>query len=179
MKFTPFPNLSTERLVLRRIREEDWKEMLFLRSDPTVNRYIERPPERQTKTQDEALQFIRDLQSYEENDVSITWAMALKEEPTLIGTICLWNFSADKKTTEVGYALDPAFQNLGIMSEAMACILEFGFKHLEVELIEAFTHRENEASKKLLTTHGFLLAADRTDQNNAYNWVYERKNTGI
>lgn len=177
MKFTPFPELTTERLVLRRIQETDWKEMLFLRSDSTVNRYIERPPERQTKNQDDAVRFIRDLQSYEENDISITWAMALKDEPTLIGTICFWNFSEDKKTTEVGYGLHPEFQGKGIMGEAMDRIVEFGFKVLEVEKIEAFTHRENEASKKLLIANGFHLAEDRKDGHNAFNWVYERNNS--
>ena len=40
------------------------------------------------------------------NGKSVTWGITRKESNDLIGTICLWNFSADKKTAEVGYDLD-------------------------------------------------------------------------
>jgi ribosomal-protein-alanine N-acetyltransferase len=43
-----FPELFTNRLVLRALETSDWEEILFLRSDKEVNQFIKRPPERQT-----------------------------------------------------------------------------------------------------------------------------------
>lgn len=179
LKFTPFPVLTTERLVLKRITEDDWNEILFLRSDPTVNRYIERPPERQTRSQEDALRFIKEIQSNVENNHSLAWGITLKDAPNIIGSICLWNFSADKSITEVGYDLRPEFHGKGIMGEALERVLEYGFIELKVEQIEAFTHRDNMASKKLLTTHGFHLAENRSDKDNPFYSVYEQKNTRL
>ncbi|OFZ64700.1 MAG: hypothetical protein A3D92_00940, partial [Bacteroidetes bacterium RIFCSPHIGHO2_02_FULL_44_7] len=121
--------------------------------------------------------FIQEIQANVENDHSLAWGITLKDSSTIIGTICLWNFSPDKRITEVGYDLRPEFHGKGIMGEALDRVLEYGFKELEVEQIEAFTHRNNAASKKLLTTHGFHLAENRSDEDNAFNSVYERKNT--
>ena len=68
----------------------------------------------------------------------------------MIGTISLWKFSEDKKTAEVGYDLNPVFHNKGIMTEALNCVLKYGFTQLQLDKIEAYTHKENQASRKLL-----------------------------
>ena len=83
-------------------------------------------------------------------DESITWGITTKESDVLIGSICLWNFSKDKKTAEVGYALDPEFQRRGIMSEALKAILDYGFNQRGFETIEAYTDYRNMSSKTLL-----------------------------
>lgn len=43
MKFKPFPEIKSTRLFLRNIQESDCEEILFLRSDKSVTKYIERP----------------------------------------------------------------------------------------------------------------------------------------
>ena len=90
----------------------------------------------------------------------------------MIGSICLWNFSADKTVAEVGYALNPQFHNQGIMSEAMEAVLKLGFEDYDFEEIVAFTHYGNKSSKKLLEKHDFELAADRSDKENSDNRIY-------
>ena len=42
LNFTPFPELKTERLLLRQLTEADSQDIFFLRTDKGVNRYIER-----------------------------------------------------------------------------------------------------------------------------------------
>ena len=59
-------------------------------------------------------------------------------------------FSKDQKTAEIGYDLHPQFHKKGIMTEALSCILNYGFKNLELENIEAYTHKENKASKSVV-----------------------------
>ena len=41
--FTPFPTLTTTRLMLRKITSDDVQELFFMRTDDRVMKYIERP----------------------------------------------------------------------------------------------------------------------------------------
>ena len=178
MNFTPFPEITSERLFLRKIIESDCAVILFLRSDKTVNKFIERPENRKTKNIADAIKLIKATDEFIKTNKSITWGITLKNDPKIIGTICLWNFSIDKKTAEVGYDLDPKFQNRGIMSEALKAAIDFGFKECQLEQIEAFTQAENERSKNLLVHNGFRLNENRRDINNKSNIIYERDNVG-
>lgn len=177
MNFTPFPTLLSERLLLRNIEKSDCDTILFLRSDKEVNKFIERPEHRKTKNKEDALKFIKEINENLENNKSIAWGITLKEDPQIVGTICLWNFSEDNKTAEVGYDLNPKFQRKGIMNEALKMIIEFGFTKLNLNLIEAFTHHQNESSKKLLEKNGFHFMNNRKDLENDSNIIFELRNT--
>lgn len=172
MKFNPFPVIKTKRLLLRKIEESDCAEILFLRSDPTVNKFIERPENRQTKNRTDAIKFIKELHEGIENNKTISWGITLKGNDKIIGTICLWNFSKNKKTAEVGYDLNPIFQRKGIMNEALKQIVEFGFVQLHLNKIEAFTHSENENSVNLLKKNGFYFDENRKDADNPNNLIF-------
>lgn len=173
MTFTPFVELTSKRLSLRELKESDAKVILYLRSDAIVNQYIYRPEHRQTKSIDNAIKFIQTQQKNLENNVSIVWGITLKDQSELIGTICLWNFSENKKVAEVGYDLKTEFHNKGIMTEALNLVLNFGFNELKIQKIEAFTDCKNENSKRLLTKNGFMLNPSRKDVDNDSNLIYE------
>tara|TARA_R110001583_G_scaffold177176_1_gene332174 strand:+ start:114 stop:662 length:549 start_codon:yes stop_codon:yes gene_type:complete len=177
MNFKPFPLLKTECLFLRKIEESDWDRILFLRSDKMVNKFIERPENRRTKNKTDAINFIRELHKNIENNLAISWGITLKDNPEIIGTICLWNFSENNKIAEVGYDLDSAFHKKGIMSEALISIVNFGFSQLKLHKIEAFTNNENENSKKLLEKNGFHFIENRKDEENGSNIIFEIKNS--
>ena len=89
----------------------------------------------------------------------------------MIGSISLWNFSADRKTAEVGYDLSPGFQGRGFMAEALAAILDFGFQQLSLDRVEAYTQWNNESSVKLLKNREFVLVEGITDEDNEDNRV--------
>ena len=55
VQFTPFPTLQTERLVLRKIEPADAPQLLFLRSDEKVMKFLDREP---LRSLDEARFFI-------------------------------------------------------------------------------------------------------------------------
>jgi ribosomal-protein-alanine N-acetyltransferase len=116
--------------------------------------------------------FISKINDGIHNNEWIYWAISLKDDPTLIGTICLWNFSEDTTAAEIGYELDPAFHGKGIMSEALKKIIEFGFNEIELNSIEAYTHSKNEVSKKLLQKYNFKLDAGRVDKENIDNIIF-------
>ena len=177
MKFNPFPEIVTERLFLRQINESDSDVILFLRSDKTINKFIKRAESDKTKNRLDSLNFIKKINKGIENNNFISWGITLKEDSKIIGTICLWNFSKDKKQAEVGYDLSPLFQKKGIMSEALKNVIAFGFTDLRLTKIEAFTHKENESSKNLLEQNGFILMAEKKDKKNSSNLIFEIKQT--
>ncbi len=92
-----FPILTTPRITLRAVHTSDAPEILYQRSDPEMNKYIERPENRKTKTLEDALAFIQKISEEYKNGKSITWGITPNNERKIIGTICLWNFSEDRK----------------------------------------------------------------------------------
>lgn len=166
---SPFPLLETERLVLRKLVETDNAAILFLRSDERVNQYIKRPRQ---KTLEDATTYIAKISKGILHNESIMWAITIKSTSKLIGTVCLWNFSSDKKMAELGYELHPDFQRQGLMTETIRKVIDYAFKELTIELIEAFTNRNNAPSIKLLSKNGFRLEPERVDEGNLANAIY-------
>jgi len=175
MKIKTFPQINTERLILRKIEESDCDAVLFLRSDEVINKFIHRPEHRKTKNIADAIRHIKKLNVETETNKSFSWGITLKSDPKIIGTICLWNFSNNYKIAEVGYDLNPIFQRKGIVSEALNSVMSFGFRELNLDRIEAFTHGQNENSKKLLENNGFNFVKERKDTDNLSNVIFEIK----
>ena len=170
MNFNPFPILKTERLVLRKTNESDLESILFLRSDLSVNKYIDRPPAKSLK---DAEDFLVKISNGLEEGKNINWTITLNGSDNMVGSICLWNFSEDQKVGEVGYDLKPNFQGKGIMTEAIKRVIDYGFNNLQLKKIEAYTHHSNESSKKLLVQNNFNLVEGKKDEYNSKNLVFE------
>jgi len=173
LNFHPFPTLTSERLLLRKFTSSDDKEVFFLRSNPEVMKYIKREPEKHIN---EARVFIKKIHSGIDNNEWINWAITKKDTPTLIGTICIWNFSKTRNSGELGYDLMPNYQNQGIMSEAIKLVIDYGFKILDLDSVEAFTDERNQASIHLLLKNHFRHDTSRVDKHNEHNRIYVLKN---
>ncbi len=169
MQISPTPILRTPRLVLREVRASDWRQILHLRSDPQVNALVKRPL---SKTKEDAIAFIKKVDGSNQAEQFVYWGITLPETDQVIGSICLWQFSADGKTAEVGYDLSVAEQGNGYMTEAMQAVLDFGFAKIGLTAVEAYTQSNNVSSIKLLEKFGFRLLVDRKDENNKLNAVY-------
>ena len=156
INLSPFPKLYTDRLVLRELTEEDVNEIFMLRSDDIVNKYLNR---KKASDLNDALLFIQMIRKNVSENVSSYWAISLKENPSLIGTITLWSFDLQACKGEIGYELLPQFWGKGIITEAMQKVLEFGFVTMQLNEIDAYTHPSNDASSKVLDKHGFKKTA--------------------
>lgn len=166
----PLPELVTERLKLRSLSITDRETVLFLRSDPGVNEFVKRPA---PANLEEAEAFITKIQGSVASGDTYYWAISLLESPDqMIGSICLWKFSVDKKTAELGYDLHPSHQGKGLMNEAVTSVIQYGFESLNLSNIEAFTQGNNLASRNLLERNKFKLNPNRADYNNPENVVY-------
>ena len=157
LNFVPFPEIKTERLLLRKMTDADAPEIQFLRSDDRVMKYIDRE---KTKTVEEALAFIQKVNGSIDNNECIMWAIALQDDPdTLIGNIGFWRIINQHYRSEIGYTLHPDFWNNGIMKEALLAAIDFGFKAMKLHSIEAHINPDNTASGKVLEKTGFVREA--------------------
>ncbi|NUY79610.1 GNAT family N-acetyltransferase [Flavobacterium sp. MAH-1] len=147
----PFPILTSERLTLRQLSQTDAERILQLRSDPEINKFLDRKP---SKTLQDASTFI---QSIIENggDGLFYWAITRIGDEKLIGTICLFEFSNDGKKCEIGYELLTEYQGHGFMIEAAQKIIGFAGKTLGLKTVDTVTHKDNKSSTGLLLKLGF------------------------
>jgi ribosomal-protein-alanine N-acetyltransferase len=164
-----FPEIKTRNLILRRLVPQDRKAVFILRNDKELNRFIRR----NTMTiETEASAFIEKIWSNGDRGPDVFWAICMNTQPDLIGSICLWNFSEDRKLAELGYELFPAFQGKSLMSEAVKAVLDYAFKERRLTTIEAYTHKDNMRSKKMLAKFQFRHLPDKVDADNENNEVY-------
>ena len=151
--FNPFPILKTERLVLRQIIMDDLYDLLAIRQNEEVGKYISRP---RSKTVEEATAFIEKITKLIANNESVLWGITKVGNNKIIGTACLWNFNETKDKGEIGYELLPEYWGKGYISEVVAKLIDYGFNTLNLVSISAFTHPENKASVRLLLKNGFV-----------------------
>ncbi len=174
ISFSPFPVFTTNRLLLRQLNATDALALSILRSNERVNRYIKRVKYTSVNI---AGEFIKNINENIRQNITAYWAICIKDNPEVIGAICLWNFSKDLQTAEVGYELSPAFYRQAIMSEALECIIQYSFETLGFNKLEAFTHKDNISSIKLLEKHNFKIEPDRKDEENEDFIIYSRIST--
>ena len=153
-----FPMLTTEWLTLRQLLESDVEEIFLLRSDRTVNKFLDRKP---SETLEDALNFIKNIKKNE----LLYWAITQTNNGKLIGTICLFDFSDELDKCEIGYELLTDYQGQGIMSEATQKIIEFAVHTLGIKTIDAVTHKDNQSSTKLLQKFNFVKTKIRDETN--------------
>jgi [ribosomal protein S5]-alanine N-acetyltransferase len=158
--FTPFPNLSTERLTLRQMKREDENEIFNLRSDERVLQFIDIP---KAVTVEDARKFIEKINKSIPENESIMWAITLKDDDKLIGTICFWNIATGAMKAEIGYMLHPEFQGKGIMQEAVIKVIDYGFKTMRLNTIVADLDPKNSPSLKILEKNGFVYTGKEDD----------------
>ena len=156
LSFNPFPEITTERLFLRQVNNHDVNEIFFLRSDERVMRYIDKAP---AENLDDAFEFIGKITDLERSADAVTWAICLKEDPKLIGTILFWNIKKEHYRAEVGYTLHPDHWGKGIMQEAITAVIDYGFNVMKLHSIEANVNPGNAASIKLLEKNNFVREA--------------------
>lgn len=84
INFSDFPELETQRLKLRRADLNDVNELFALRSDPNIMKYIPRPV---ATSLEEATEHFKMMDEKISNNEMINWAITLKDNPKMIGTI--------------------------------------------------------------------------------------------
>jgi len=148
-----FPELATERILLRPISPSDIAFAFQHFSNPDVGKYLLDDDPVTSLAQAQAIidfYVSPDAQSYNR------WIIERKADRCPIGTCGYHKWSRRDHKAEIGYDLIPFAWGQGYMSEAFERVVEFGFGDMDLNRIEAVVHPENAASLKLLERHGFV-----------------------
>jgi ribosomal-protein-alanine N-acetyltransferase len=175
INLSPFPKLTTERLVLRKLSDKDSDEIFFLRSNDQVNTYIDRD---KAEIIQDAKDFIKKIENTLQNKTGVYWAITLNTNDRLIGSICYYNFDLENNIAEIGYELNPSYHGRGIMLETIKKVIDYGFDVMQLNAITALPRIDNESSIKLLKRTGFGMDADylNGDEGDDYAvYVLKRK----
>jgi len=150
--FIDFPILETVRCELVRIRETDLPHLSSWFNDESITRYLDgiEPLD----SLEEFNSFISAFEQAYQNRFAILWGIRLKNTIPIIGLISLYEIT-QQKTANLFYALQPIFQNQGIMTECVHKATDFGFSILLLNRIEAVVEKNNIVSQKTLLKAGY------------------------
>jgi ribosomal-protein-alanine N-acetyltransferase len=103
-----------------------------------------------------AQEFIRRYHRVRRKGKMYMFGIEQKETGKIIGGISLGNVNKEQHRAELGFWLGKPFWGQGITSEAVALMLDFGFKKLRLRRILAMVFHHNPASMKVLKKNGFV-----------------------
>lgn len=142
--------LSTDRLVLRPLRESDLPHMQRYATRPEFYRY--NPIEEQTP--DSVANFLKkELEKQRLEDRQV-FALEPSGVDFIVGTVRIEVQAAQHAHGDLGYALDSEYQGRGYMSEAVRRVLAFGFDQFRLNRIWATCDVDNAPSRRLLERVG-------------------------
>lgn len=143
--------LSTPRLELRELAEDDAPFILELLNDPSFIRNI---GDRNVGTLDDAREYIRKgpLASYRQHGFGL-WLVRIKGEGTPIGISGLLKRDA-LDAPDIGFAYLPAFHGMGYGYEAARAVLDHARDTLRLPRVVAIVNADNEPSARLLEKLG-------------------------
>jgi ribosomal-protein-alanine N-acetyltransferase len=160
VNFDPFPELRTERLLLRKITDADTEQIFKLRSDKDVMKYIGKKP---IVSKEEAKNWVKLIKDSLENNSGITWGIVETFDktslPPIIGTIGLWRIIKENYRAEIGYMLLPEYWQKGFTKEAILKVIDYGFHEMKLHSIEARISPKNIGSATVLEKTGFVREA--------------------
>jgi len=154
LNLNPFPNLETERLTIHELTPENAGDVFLLRSNPIAMKFIGKPL---LQSVDDAEELIEAYRFNVRKNIAVNWGITLKSENNgLVGTIGFHRIEKEHFRAEIGYILHPDQWYKGIMNEALAKVLNYGFSVLKLHSIEAKVNPDNRQSGKLLQKNGFI-----------------------
>lgn len=147
-------NLQTARLTMRPLCAADAPALFAIFSDPLVARHLSHPA--WTDPADAARE-IDDHALALRSASAVKLGIFVSATGALAGTVKLYNFEPGSRRCDVGYALGTAHWGHGYVVEALQPLLDFAFRSLDLNRIEADIDPVNTASGKILAQLGFQL----------------------
>jgi ribosomal-protein-alanine N-acetyltransferase len=144
--------LKTERLLLRRWRDEDFTPFAAMNADPLTMRFMP-----SVLTEDETRALMERLEEHHRLHGFGVWAVEVPGVAPFIGFTGLQRVSFDAPflpAVEIGWRLSPAFWGKGYATEAAKAALRMGFEGLNLDQIVSFTVLANKPSWSVMERLG-------------------------
>jgi [ribosomal protein S5]-alanine N-acetyltransferase len=151
-KNNPFDkDLKTSRLLLRRVRESDSKDMFEYTSNNDITKYLSWYPHSEIAQTEKYIAHL--ISEYVMKD-RFAWAIEFSELNKFIGIVRIFDVSLVNKRGELSYILNPAFQGRGIALEAIKTVIDFCFGEVGLNRIQAKCTPDNLPSERVIQKLG-------------------------
>lgn len=158
--FRNLPELTTPRLLLRKMKKTDYHDMFEYASIPEVTRYLTWEPHPDIHY---TLRYLSYISSRYKAGEFYDWAVICKANQKMIGTCGFTTFHTAHNSAEVGYVLHPDYWGQGIAAEALREVLRFGFLELNLHRIEARFMEPNIRSRRVMEKVGMQFEGFQRD----------------
>jgi ribosomal-protein-alanine N-acetyltransferase len=152
--FEKLETLETEQLILRDVRVEDAAAIYAYSSQPVFYQSLGR---KIPASLDDTQRRIETSLTGVPWRMPRNWVVELKAESRIIGDCGFNVYRPDNRRAEVNYAIDPAYWNRGLATEAVLCVLEYGFNRLNLNRIQAICHTANASSARVIQKAGLTF----------------------
>ena len=154
MKFPEIRSMITQDLILRKIRRED-AQLYFERvgSREAVTRYMLFMPHADLSESVESIEHV--LRRYETGRC-YRWAIARKEDDSIIGMIELLRFDEQEETCSFAYMIGNDYWGKGYGTQALQAALRFAFSEMGLFAVEADHMAANPASGAVMRKCGMV-----------------------
>lgn len=172
-----FPELLTDRLILRQARVSDVPALLKYANNQKISEQIINIPF--PYQEEDAVFRLNFVNQGFKNKERYVFAITLKTSAELIGEIGL-HLDQMNNSAQFGYWIGEPFWGRGIATEATAALLKFGFETLVLNKIYATHYPENAASGKVMLNNNMVKEAELKAQyriNDTYKDVIQYRLT--
>jgi len=149
----PTPTLTTERLRLRPVADEDADALFAVHSNARVLRHWDAPPWTDPAR---AEAFVRRSHQLAEEGTGARLAIVLAAHASFIGWCALSRWDPDFRSARIGYVLDDTAWGQGYATEAARALLGWAFDALDLNRVQAEVDTRNAASAHVLEKLGFV-----------------------
>ncbi len=145
--------ITTPRLILREIVADDWPAVLAYQRDLRYLRYYAWTE----RTEDDVrafTQMLAGLRDKHQPRREFQLAITLPGDPTLIGNCGIRRKPENEWEADIGYELNPEYWGRGYVTEAVAAMVDFGFRELGLHRVSSWCIADNAASSRVMERLG-------------------------
>lgn len=150
-------NVTTERLLIRRMAITDLQDFLAYQTHPESLRYLPGEP----FTEEKAADFLARQTSLEVGDEGgwIAFAVELRSEKRMIGEIGIYLPPSPRNQGDLGWSIHPDYQGHGYATEAATILLAYAFREHSLHRVTAGCDARNVSSFRLMERLGMRREA--------------------
>jgi len=151
--FTELPLLKSDRITLGKISDGQLDDVFDIYNNERVFEFCGIIPKHKKET-------VRKMIGHFERDFHkksrVKWGIFNNEDQKLMGIIEAQDFNQKVNMVTIGYFLAEAYWGKGFATESVKVLLEFLFKEVHINRIQAEVMPQNNHSKKVLLKNGFI-----------------------
>ena len=140
-------NITTQRLIIRKMKLTDSQDYFEWRSNPEYHKFL-------PSNAKDSLEYYQDIvkdcvESYSSDNPSFFYVIELANEKKVIGCVSIENVSEKYKNISIGWGLNLNYQGKGYAFEAVSAFIDYIFNNYDIHRIQISIWEGNEKSKKL------------------------------